>query len=633
MSGLRRAWLAAICVGLAVLGIAAPARAVAPEPEFSFGNEGSLPGGGSLDGPCGLAVDSFGRLYVADYYNHAIRVFDSSRNYLTQVTGVDPASGPCGLAVGGTGALYANVYHRSVLAFTPSSFPPGSTTFYSPAGPFAPPLAPSYPTGVAVDRLSGIVYVNYRTYVAAYEADGDPILDGGEPLKIGEGTLGDAHGLAVSAFPGSSSSPTPTAGFLYVPDAADDTVKVYDPATSTVNPVATIAGPPGNAFGSLRDSAVAVDRVTGETYVIDTLGPQSTHSPLARVYVFAADGTADPGGFRLKYDVVDGAPTGLAIDNSSSTKQGRVYVTDGNGAGARVVAYPRGSATSQGAPPLSLATAAGPSASNAITARGAAPSDGAKRPASTPSRGTPNSLIVQKGNLRVQVSGRIAPKRLPRRGKAPVSISVGGRISTTDGSLPPPLRAMRIEFNRNGSLDLEGLPACDYKAIQPGSSSRALAACRSALVGKGSFTANITVAGQEVYPTSGKLLVFNGRQDGRPVLFGHIYSTRPFATSFVIVFALKAVGRDPYGMVLDASLPVAMDAWGRLTGLQMTLRRDYSHRAKKRSFLSAGCPAPKGFPGAVFSLARTEFSFDGGRKLRLTLASQCKARGQGRHAL
>ena len=147
--------------------------------------------------------------------------------------------------------------------------------------------------------------------------------------------------------------------------------------------------------------------------------------------------------------------------------------------------------------------------------------------------------IAQKGNLRVTVDGKLAPKKLPRQGTAPISVSVGGKISTTDASLPPQLKTLRIELNRHGRLDYKGLPTCKFSRIQPGSSSRALSQCRSSLVGRGSFTANITLAGQEPYPTRGRLLVFNSKRGRKPVLYGHIYSPKPFATSFVIVFRVQ----------------------------------------------------------------------------------------------
>jgi hypothetical protein len=47
----------------------------------------------------------------------------------------------------------------------------------------------------------------------------------------------------------------------------------------------------------------------------------------------------------LKYNVVDGEPPGLAVDNSAQAIQGRVYVTSGNTELASVYAYPPGAAT------------------------------------------------------------------------------------------------------------------------------------------------------------------------------------------------------------------------------------------------------------------------------------------------
>jgi hypothetical protein len=235
--------------------------------------------------------------------------------------------------------------------------------------------------------------------------------------------------------------------------------------------------------------------------------------------------------------------------------------------------------------------------------------------------------ISQKGNLRVAVSGKLSPKRLPRIGTAPIAVSVEGDISTTDGTLPPQLKALRIEINRHGRLDTAGLPTCQYARIQPGSSAHALAGCRPALVGTGSFAANITLAGQEPYPTSGRLLVFNSLQHGKPVLYGHIYSPHPFATSFVIVFKVQKLAKGTYGILLDAPLPRGMKAWGRLTGLSMTLSRRFRYKGQSHSYISSGCPAPKGFPSASFPLARASFAFAGGTNLSSVFSSTCKVRG------
>ncbi|MGN6216100.1 MAG: hypothetical protein ACTHN7_03960 [Solirubrobacterales bacterium] len=237
--------------------------------------------------------------------------------------------------------------------------------------------------------------------------------------------------------------------------------------------------------------------------------------------------------------------------------------------------------------------------------------------------------ISRKGNLEVLVDGKLSPKALPRHGAAPVSVSVSGVISTTDGTVPPQLRTMQIDVNRHGRFDMVGLPLCRYNDIQPASDARALAACRSALVGEGHFAGTIALPGSaEPFPMEGRLLLFNGRQHGRPVLFGHIYSPKPFASSFVLVFEMRFHAHGTYGTTLTANLAKALGAKRNLESIEMTLSRRYRYRGARHSYISAGCPAPKGFPGVPsFPLARTSFSFAGGKKMTTVLNKSCRAKG------
>jgi hypothetical protein len=163
--------------------------------------------------------------------------------------------------------------------------------------------------------------------------------------------------------------------------------------------------------------------------------------------------------------------------------------------------------------------------------------------------------------------------------------------------------------------------------IQPATTTKALSICHSSLVGKGTFSAKVALNGQVPYSTGGRLVVFNGKRHGKSVLLGQIYSAHPFPTSFVITFELGNIPHGTYGKTLTATLPAALRNWGNLTGIEMTLSRRFSYRGRNHSYISAGCPAPKGFPGAVFPLARTSFAFAGGKKLTTTVSSDCKARG------
>ena len=312
----------------------------------------------NLNGPCGLGVDSAGSIYISDHYRHNVNVFlpfiepySGYPVYAGQLSGVDPLSGPCAVAFDAADNVYVNTYHRSVIKYDPGSieFPtsqsPATGTVIAGAG-----VDSTHPTGVAVDPASGNVYVNARTHIAVYDSAGAPVMDGAEPLRIGLGDLEDGYGVAFSQHPA-------TLGQLYVPDAATATVKVYDPAIDTVAPVAEIDGSatPAGTFISLRDAAVAVDRVSGDVYVVDNTQPRWAEQPLALVHVFAADGSYEG---HLKHPIKDALPPGLAVDNSSAPTypagtQGQVYVTSGNTLNASVYAYPPGAAITP--PPLPAA--------------------------------------------------------------------------------------------------------------------------------------------------------------------------------------------------------------------------------------------------------------------------------------
>jgi DNA-binding beta-propeller fold protein YncE len=347
-----------LCALLAMLLTATPSaqasRPLLSEKAVKPTGEGSQIPEEEIEGACGVALFG-GAIYVSDYYHFAVDVFGSATQVLAQPPAAD-RDGPCGLAFDPSGNLYVNYWHHSVAKFAPPYSYGAIQTFDSEES-----------TGVAVDQASGTVYVNDRTYVAVYQPSGAPLLDGeGDPLQIGLGNLEDAFGVATFA------------GRVYVPDAADDTVKVFEPATSTSVPLATIAG-----FNSLTDAALAVDPTNGHLLVVDNAQPLFEH-PKSEIREFgsAADGYPDLG--VLPGAPVFGGPSGIAV---SAT--GTVLVTDGNSELANVFAFGPYVAGSPAA--LAPAAPAAPAAAtSAVAPAGAAlvqaPSSTAAPPRAHPRR-------------------------------------------------------------------------------------------------------------------------------------------------------------------------------------------------------------------------------------------------------
>jgi hypothetical protein len=236
---------------------------------------------------------------------------------------------------------------------------------------------------------------------------------------------------------------------------------------------------------------------------------------------------------------------------------------------------------------------------------------------------TASAEVSQKQGVRVSVEATMSPTKLPRRGGAPIAVSFAGAVSSTLPT-PPQLRAISISLNSHGVLDTRGLPHCRLGRIDPSTTREALAACRSSLVGEGRFSADVRLPEQSPFPSEGKVLAFNARYLGAPAIFAHIYGTQPVPTSYVLPFTINQ-SKGTYGTTLEARLPRVTGEWGFVTGIEMTLKRSFASHGKHGNYLSATCPAPAGFPGATFPLAKTTFSF-AGLKLSSVLNRSCEVR-------
>jgi hypothetical protein len=233
------------------------------------------------------------------------------------------------------------------------------------------------------------------------------------------------------------------------------------------------------------------------------------------------------------------------------------------------------------------------------------------------------AAVVQRGNLRITVLSQVQPYELPRHGTAPIAVFVSGHVGTANRTIPPQLETLTVKVNRAGLLQSKGLPVCQVPQIQPASTERALSNCGGAVIGSGQFWAHIVLPDQGAYPTHGRLLIFNGRKNGHPALLAHIYTSNPFASSFVIVFAIHHIGHGTYGTQLSTSLPQALGDWGYVDRIKLTLKRKYSFRGKQLSYFNAGCPAPKIFKRTVFPLALVSFGFAEIKQVSVTVSKSC----------
>jgi len=240
--------------------------------------------------------------------------------------------------------------------------------------------------------------------------------------------------------------------------------------------------------------------------------------------------------------------------------------------------------------------------------------------------GVARGELSQSGDLRVSFDGGFSPRALPRDRLAPVTVHVDGSIRTTDGSRPPQLRQMTIAINRGGRLFTRGLPACPAGLLEATTTEGALERCQGALVGHGSFAANVDFPSISPFPAQGKMLAFYGRSGGHPALLVHLYGSTPVQATLVIPFKISRPSGGRFGTVLSARIPLLAGDQGYVTDIGLTIGRKFQYRGRQHSLLSASCAAPAGFPGAVFEFAKGSFYFADGQKLTTLLTRDCRVR-------
>ena len=253
------------------------------------GATGSADGTGTaanFNGPTGLAVDAAGNVYVADTYNHTVRVL-SPAGAVTTLAGTVGTAGsadgtgtaatfdyPSGLAVDGAGNLYVADYGNDTIR----KIAPGGavTTFAGTAG--VPGNGDGMGTGATFNHPRDVtIDAGGNLYVAD---SGNQTIRKISPAGVvttlagSAGTTGSADGGGAGAtFNGPAGVSVDAAGNVYVADSGNSTIRMVT-AAGVVTTLGGLAGTPGDSDGAGtaarfdHPTGVAVNSI-GDVYVAD----------------------------------------------------------------------------------------------------------------------------------------------------------------------------------------------------------------------------------------------------------------------------------------------------------------------------------------------------------------------------
>jgi sugar lactone lactonase YvrE len=296
-----------------------------------------------LNTPVGVAVDSSGNIYIADYGNHRIRKV--SGGTITTVAGNGAAGyngdgiaatsaalyGPRGVAVDSSGNIYIADYYnqriRKVSGGTISTVAGNGTGGYNGDGILATNAELNYPYGVAVDSSGNI-------YIADYYNQRIREVSGGTITTVaGNGTPG-YNGDGIAATSAELNYPIGVAvdssGNLYI---ADSNSRIREISSGTITTVVGtgVVGYNGDGIAATSaklyyPSGVAVDSIGSKVYIADIDNYRIREVSAGIISTVAGNGLSNYYGNGIAATLAAlSAPASAAADSS-----GNVYIADGN---------------------------------------------------------------------------------------------------------------------------------------------------------------------------------------------------------------------------------------------------------------------------------------------------------------
>lgn len=199
--------------------------------------------------------------------------------------------------------------------------------------------------------------------------------------------------------------------------------------------------------------------------------------------------------------------------------------------------------------------------------------------------------VIRAGNLFLKDNGGIFPSKLPRHSQTPISARIDAEIGTADGTHPPAVKTLDIDFDKSIRVNAKGLPACKESQLVARATAAAKMACPDAIVGSGEGEVEVAFPEQAPILAKGPIVLFNGGVHGdTTLLFVHTYVDVPAPTAVIVPVKISSIHRGHYGLHTVSQIPPIAGAAGSVIRFKLTIDRKFTYKGKKQSYLTASCP-------------------------------------------
>jgi hypothetical protein len=242
----------------------------------------------------------------------------------------------------------------------------------------------------------------------------------------------------------------------------------------------------------------------------------------------------------------------------------------------------------------------------AITAVGVATAAGGETP-----------VTVKVGTLEVTANGGFSPTTISKTKQTPIELKASGEVKEADASHPPAVRELIIEGDKNAEVHVKGIPTCSSAQLQATDSTAAMKACKSALIGEGTTTAQVAFADQRPINVTAKLLLFNGGEKGGKITwFAHAYFSDPISGAIVTTVTITKHPNGRFGTLAVAKVPQITGGAGSIISFNLAIKKSVGGVNP----ISAKCSDGK-------LKVHVEAKFEDGTKAQTEIIRACTGKG------
>jgi hypothetical protein len=222
---------------------------------------------------------------------------------------------------------------------------------------------------------------------------------------------------------------------------------------------------------------------------------------------------------------------------------------------------------------------------------------------------------IEAEDLMPWFGGGLLPDKLPRSHRSPVELL----LDYTPEIKRAELQSFSLELSRTIAIHTEGLRGCPISDLYL-SAKAAKRMCAGSLVGHGAVTSEVPIPGQPAGPVKRGLLAFYSQTGRQRYILAQVTSGPPHPLTYVIPFRLKSPSSEGFGLRLEVAHmsevrgevrygPRLEGVYSKISELDLSLKRAFKYKGRRVGFLSADCPAPRGYSGVTYLLMKVRLTY------------------------